>query len=170
MTARPLRRLILNDALQHGLWAVRGDSPAFWVLNWRGSLHEPSFAVRIRGVGGNVGCDDNKWFHLLRLSARNPDDPSDNRWWEIRVGWRHRWELPLEGGWYDQTACTAIEPVTADQVEEWLMAAKSAPRRTISPQMDPVEQLDPAPRRLLGLDGPTSPDPEDPRWPDGHES
>lgn len=100
---------------------------------------------------------DNKWFHLLRLSAHNPDDPSNNHWWEIRIGCQHRWELPYEAGWYDQTACTAIEPVTRDQVEAWLVQANAGPRRPISPQMDPTQQVPRELQHILGLDGPASP-------------
>jgi hypothetical protein len=152
------------------LYAVHGDSPTVWVLDWQGSGHGESLALRVRGVGGNVGMHDNRWFHLLRLSARNPDDPAHNLWWEIRVGWRHRWELPYEAGWFDQTACTAIDAATREQVDAWLVEAKAAPHRPISPQMDPTLQVPPELRHLLGLDAPTStPVPEGITSPDDHD-
>lgn len=39
--------------------------------------------------------------------------------------------------------------------EAWLAEAIAAPARPISPQMDPVQQVDPVFRRLLGIDGPS---------------
>lgn len=159
MSGTPLRRLALNDALRHGLFAVRGESGTIWVLDWQGAGYGASQALRIRTEQSNVGFDDNKWLHLARMSAINPDDPHDERFWEIRVGWRHRWEHTWEDGSYPQTACVSIEPVTAEEVEQWLQKARLAPERPISPEMDPFSQLSPGFRRLLGLDGDPDEDP-----------
>jgi hypothetical protein len=171
MTTKPLKRLILNEALPHGLFAVRGESGALWVLDWQGSRYGESRGIRIRGREGNVGYDDNRWLYLARMAAINPDNPHDDRAWEIRTGWRHRWEQTYENGQYRQTACTSIESVTLGQVEGWLEEALTAPDRPISPAMDPAEQVPPAFRRLLGLDDPPHPatEPDDEQG-DGDDS
>ncbi|MGC3995173.1 MAG: hypothetical protein QM779_13840 [Propionicimonas sp.] len=153
------QHLVLADQ-PHGLFAVYGDQPggAIWVLDWHGRRYGQSRAIRIRGTAGNVGYDDNQWLRLADVAGRNPDDPDDIRHWEFRVGWRHRWTRTYSDGWYDQTRCTRIEPTEQGQVEEWLKAALDLPRRPVSPAMDPVEQLDPRLRRLLGLEGPPASD------------
>lgn len=69
MPQQSLRRLILNDALPHGLFAVRGESPAFWVLDWRGNAYGQSRAMRIRGRHGSVGMDDNRWLWVARMGT-----------------------------------------------------------------------------------------------------
>lgn len=147
-----MKRLVLNDALPAGMWLVRGESPVRWILDWQVTREGHAWAVRIRGDSGDVGMQDNEWFPLGGLSAVNPDNPLDWRPWEIRVGWRHRWERLMESGWYHQTPCTAIEPVSEAQVTEWLDEARKVPWRPLSPAMDPAHGLPPGIRKLLGLD------------------
>ena len=71
-----MKRLILNDPLTPGLWAVRGESGALWVLDWQGRSPRQSRAVRIRGHEGNVGYDDNHGLGLAHIIAVSPDDQS----------------------------------------------------------------------------------------------